>query len=156
MRGWRRTALAGAAAVAAATSFVSPIAAQTPEEQVEWCVNKNNEVSTDVRIIGCTALIQSGKSSGQGLSWAFNSRGVAYALKGDRYRAIADFTEAIRLDPKSAIAYNSRGNANREDHDRAIADYTAAIRLDPKSQAYKNRGIVYSAFGDYACASASS
>ena len=49
-------------------------------------------------------------------------------------KAIADFTEAIRLDPNwprrittGAIAYGSKG-----DYDKAIADYTEAIRLDPK------------------------
>ena len=43
-------------------------------------------------------------------------------------------TEAIRLDPNNASAYNNRGFAygSKGDYDRAIADYTEAIRLDPK------------------------
>ena len=42
--------------------------------------------------------------------------------------------EAIRLEPKSALAYNNRGVAwsVKKDYDRAIADFTEAIRLDPK------------------------
>ena len=36
-------------------------------------------------------------------------RGIAYENKGEYDKAIADYTEAIRLDPKDAKAYCSRG-----------------------------------------------
>ena len=74
---------------------------------------------------------------------AYNNRGVAYYKKGDYDRAIADYNEALRLDPKDASAYNNRGSAyaGEGDHDRAIADYNEALRLDPKYvYAYYNRG----------------
>ena len=61
-------------------------------------------------------------------------------------RAIVDYNEAIRLDPKFAQAYSSRGLAyyQKGDLDRAIADYGEAIRLDPKyAYAYNNRGNAY-------------
>jgi tetratricopeptide (TPR) repeat protein/predicted small secreted protein len=67
-------------------------------------------------------------------------------------RAIADFTQAIRLDPDNAKAYKERGNAYyiKGDYDRAIADYTQAIRLDPDyALAYHNRGDAYSDKDDY-------
>ena len=57
--------------------------------------------------------------------------------------AIADCTEAIRLDPKFADAYNLRGNAyaGKGERLKAIADYTEAIRLNPQyGNAYCNRG----------------
>ena len=38
-------------------------------------------------------------------------RGWSHAVKGDQDQAIADFTEAIRLEPKVAAAYNNRGCA---------------------------------------------
>ena len=73
-------------------------------------------------------------------------------MQGRLDTAIADFTEAIRLDPKNAETYSNRGWAyNRKgDHDTAIADCTEAIRLDPKmADAYGDRGWAYNEKGDY-------
>ena len=76
---------------------------------------------------------------------------VAYD-KGDYDKAIADFSEAIRLDPKFTYAYDWRGFAYFDIHnyDKAIADFTEAIRLDPKNKtAYNNRTVAYNDKGDY-------
>jgi tetratricopeptide (TPR) repeat protein len=65
---------------------------------------------------------------------------------------IADCTEAIRLDPKSASAYRIRGAArsNLEDYQGAIADFNRALWLAPKYEgAYLNRGMARSNMGDY-------
>src|SRR5271165_3600070 len=67
--------------------------------------------------------------------------------------AIADYNEAIRLNPGSAgVAHQGRGRAWREkkDYDKAIADYNEAIRLDPGyAHAYNGRGKTWSAKKDY-------
>ena len=67
--------------------------------------------------------------------------------------AIADFNEAIRLDPRSAgVAYQGRGRAwrNKKNYDKAIADCNEAIRLDPGyALAYLTRGVVWSDKKDY-------
>src|SRR3982074_1956627 len=58
--------------------------------------------------------------------------------------AIADFNEEIRLDPKSARAFNHRGTAfmRTGDNTRAISDYSEAIRLNANAaRAFCNRGI---------------
>ena len=68
---------------------------------------------------------------------------MAWRAKGDNDRAIFDYDEAIRLDPKHAVAFYGRGNAwlAKGDNDRAIADYGEAIRLDPKhAVAFYGRG----------------
>ncbi|NLY02212.1 MAG: tetratricopeptide repeat protein [Rhodopirellula sp.] len=88
------------------------------------------------------------------------SRAQAHVRAGDHDRAIPDFTEAIRLDPKNADAYWGRGFAYfcKHHYDSAIADITEAIRLDPKYRAarYTWRGDAYrrkrdddSAIADY-------
>ena len=55
----------------------------------------------DVKIAACMRAINSGAGRP---SINYNSRGDAYRTKGDLDRAIADFTVAIRLDPKHANA----------------------------------------------------
>ena len=84
---------------------------------------------------------------------AFGIRGRAYSKKRNVGEAIADYTEAIRLNPKDDSAFYFRGEAYRQkaDYDRAIADYTEAIRLNPKDvfASYYARGGAYVDKGDY-------
>ena len=74
------------------------------------------------------------------------NRGIAHSQNGEYDQAIANFTEAIRLDSTSAAAYFHRGNIHLQTGgvDDAIADYTEAIRLNPDvAVAYSNRGAAY-------------
>ncbi|GHU21241.1 hypothetical protein FACS1894172_08980 [Spirochaetia bacterium] len=82
----------------------------------------------------------------------YYNRGMEYYNKDDYDRAIAEFTEAIRINPQYANAYNWRGWAyyDKGEYDRAIADYTQAIRIDPQdANAYNWRGWVYDDKGEY-------
>jgi tetratricopeptide (TPR) repeat protein len=111
------------------------------------CVNATG----DEQIAACTRAINSGRWVGSGLGWAYINRGNAYRSKGDNDRAIADLNEAIRLDPKSAMAFNIRAGTYHQkgDNDRALTDLNEAIRLDPKlAVAFNNRGNAYSNKGD--------
>ena len=53
---------------------------------------------------------------------AYDHRGLAYRSKGDHDRSIADFSEAIRLDPKFAAAYYHRGRAHQAKADNGPRD----------------------------------
>ncbi|MCS6989588.1 MAG: tetratricopeptide repeat protein [Chloroherpetonaceae bacterium] len=56
--------------------------------------------------------------------------------------AVADFTQAINLDPRNAIAYHNRGSARYclGEYNEAIADFTKALELNPKdAEAYSHR-----------------
>ena len=121
-----------------------PAVAQS-DQQVRWC-NGDDHATPDLMIKGCTALIRSGKVSGQDLAVAFTNRGSAYDDKRDEDRAIADHDQAIKIDPTLDLAFNNRANAygRKGGIDRAIADYDEAIRLNPTfSTAYNNRGKTY-------------
>ena len=52
---------------------------------------------------------------------------------GDYDSAIADYTQAIRLNPNDADAYYNRGNVyvKKGDFVKARADFEAALRIDP-------------------------
>jgi len=92
---------------------------------------------------------------------AFFKRASEYYDKGNYDRAIADFTEAIRLKPDFVEAYQGRGDAyasgwtnitdlehHRDRADAAIADYSEVIRLKPDAESYKNRGEFYYLYTD--------
>src|SRR5262249_7737007 len=130
--------LIGTAALFAATA---PAAAAS---RADWDACKGDD--PDRSIAACTRIIQGRGESAKESAIAHHERGISYKSKGDVDRAIANFSEAIRLDPKYAEAYYVRGVAygNKGDLDRAIADYSEAIRLDPKlAAAYNNRGNAY-------------
>ena len=65
------------------------------------CENRQRALAPGVRIAGCTALIESGNLTRSDLAVSFNNRGAAYQEKRDLERAIADYSEAIRLHPTS-------------------------------------------------------
>ena len=64
--------------------------------------------------------------------------------QGQYNRAVAEYTEAIRIEPRSALAYMGRGVARAKAGrvKQAIADQTEAIRIDPRASAaaFRNRG----------------
>jgi lipoprotein NlpI len=83
---------------------------------------------------------------------AFNTRGVAYARVARYQEAIADFSQAIKLDPTNIAAYADRAGAwlVQEDYEHAVADYDEIIRLDPKRWgAYASRGIALQKEGEF-------
>ena len=78
-------------------------------------------------------------------------RGNAYGKKKEYDRAIADYNQALQLNPKYAKAFNNRGLAYyyKKEYDRAIAYFNQALLLNPKSaEAFYNRGIAYELKGD--------
>jgi tetratricopeptide (TPR) repeat protein len=82
-----------------------------------------------------------------------------YAIRGEiqlqlreRDKALADFEEAVRRDPKQARFYCDRGlvRSYKRQEDQAIADFTEAIRLDPGyASAYVCRAFSWRAKGQY-------
>ena len=79
-------------------------------------------------------------------AYACYKRGVIYHDKAYYYKAIFEFTKAIKIAPSYAMAYYNRGNVYTflGRYDKAIHDFTKAIQIDPTyAMAYYNRGITY-------------
>ena len=72
---------------------------------------------------------------------------------GHFQEAIGLLTEAVKLDPFFAAAYNARGYAELrlKRYTEAIADFDQAIRINPAyANAYTNRAVARRASGDKA------
>ena len=73
------------------------------------------------------------------------------ASQADLEKAVADFTQVILLEPKSAAAYVQRGACYTYlvEYEKGIEDYSKAIDLEPgNKRAYRNRSEVYKAIAD--------
>jgi serine/threonine protein kinase len=74
-------------------------------------------------------------------------------LQRDYDCAIENYTKAIKLNPKSANAYNNRGLSylNKNDYFKATADFNKAIEINPNNILfYQNRLLAYEKTNDVA------
>jgi tetratricopeptide (TPR) repeat protein len=86
------------------------------------------------RMRGCTVIVEHAADEPVDRRvTAYIRRGLAYEVLGqDLAKAIADYSEAIHLDPLVPEAYGPRGlaYARRGEDDQAVADLDTALRLD--------------------------
>ncbi|OSI20731.1 hypothetical protein BST65_33835 [Bradyrhizobium canariense] len=110
-------------------------------------VNCGDEDEPDI----CSAVIGFSPLRGSLIAFAYEGRGRIALRHGDWRRAIADFDEAIHLNPNRASLYRDRALARRQNGDLelAIEDYDEAIAHDPRHAApYHQRGLALAAAGD--------
>jgi tetratricopeptide (TPR) repeat protein len=91
------------------------------------------DVEWKQQIERCSDLISSGDESQQNLAIAYYNRGLAYENLDNYAKAIADYSEALALDPEDADALLYRGLDKIRLGDKAggDADIAAAKRIDP-------------------------
>ena len=82
------------------------------------------------------------------------NRGSSHYEKGDFVEASADYTEAIRIDPGYAKAYNSRGWSKTFSSffggGNGFADWSKAIELEPNNpEFYHSRAVAYAGDGKH-------
>jgi tetratricopeptide (TPR) repeat protein len=145
---WARdTARARLAALGGATA---PQAAPAADNSKAACAG--NDSTSDAIIAACTQRITTARLRAPELAGAHHRRGKAYLAKRDYDRAVADFSEAIRLDPKGdANYYISRGQAQLANlnYSQAIKDFSGAIWFNKNdAESYLNRGNARVSSGD--------
>ena len=101
------------------------------------------EALPEQRLTACTSAMEAEDAGGRRLAVLLNSRGWTYRHTADYGRAVADFDEAIRVDPAYVVPYLGRGIGYLRlgEYDAALADFTKAITLDRwLALAYVGRG----------------
>jgi tetratricopeptide (TPR) repeat protein len=82
----------------------------------------------------------------------FLERAIIYQRNGQYDRAIADYDEAIRLDPPNVSALFNRGTLyyKQGEYDRALSDFDEVLRRDPENGlAHYYRADLYFLKGEY-------
>jgi len=98
--------------------------------------------SGDIAIAACTKDIESGRFRGHTLAIKYNDRGVIWSAMKEYDRALTDYGDAIRVDPRYADAYYNRCVAyNRKQfYDSAVGSCDDAIKLGPDKNALNATG----------------
>jgi tetratricopeptide (TPR) repeat protein len=129
--------------------LLAPVALAAQTHDLNWVRCRADD--PDVRIRGCTDIIEAKQDMTPMIAIAFNNRGTGYHENHDEVHAIQDYERAMALDPTSFRPYINRGNSfsNQGDEARAILDYGRAIELAPTvALAYANRATSYRRLGD--------
>ncbi|MEZ5083744.1 MAG: tetratricopeptide repeat protein [Bacteroidales bacterium] len=84
-------------------------------------------------------------------AFVLTQRGNAYKVEKDYEKAMADYSEAIKINPEFRRAYEQRGYiySLQENYGPAISDFKMALSLNPKSYiAWCSLGFNYRQTGD--------
>jgi len=100
------------------------------DDNSETCFKKTGQDA----IVGCTRAIQSGKFKGTNLAVLYNNRAIEERQLRDFDRAIADYTQAIRIDTDFTGAYAGRGLAweGKGEIEKARTDYRKTLTVVQK------------------------
>src|SRR5688572_22273562 len=141
-----------------ALACAAPATAQPSPEDERKCWDAGEEFSPEEQVAGCNALLEPDGLPDEDRPYIVAMRGWSYHELGDLERALADYSEKIRLQPDVGDGYGWRGAVylDQGDYAHALEDYSTAIRLDPEATDvpvwYHDRGVVRHEQGDYASA----
>ena len=141
------------ASLAKATAEVK--ASQTNKTLYHACNNPDPVKA----IASCTRVIESPSVPPDMKAAAYQKRGIAYDRRGERQKALADFTTILANRPGNGPTLLMRGvtYAQINQLDKAIADFSAAIDSDHgyakaytlRGRAYEQNGALQKAAADY-------
>jgi tetratricopeptide (TPR) repeat protein len=84
---------------------------------------------------------------------SYLDQGIRNYEAGNNTKALENYNQALKLDPKLDRAYFNRGLVYQdlEDNEKALEAYNQYLKLNPNyARAYNNRGIVYKDLGNNA------
>lgn len=116
---------------ALALVFTPGFASAQSQQDLDWCNGKSG-ATAEQRIAGCSSLLRSGNFKKQSVN-ILTLRALAYKASKRHDEAIEDFTEALRIDPQHADAWNGRGETHifKRDYQKAYADYDTLTQVAP-------------------------
>lgn len=119
-----------ALAAASVVAFAVAIATARSDRSIDSCFTQQGEPA----IAACTHAIHSSRFHGHELATIYDNRAIELRERGEYDKAIADYSEAIRIDGELSGAYTGRGLAyeGKAEIDKARADYRKALTLAPK------------------------
>jgi tetratricopeptide (TPR) repeat protein len=131
--------------LAAATAMAASVDQSTKQALLDAAHKCSGPNHSSVIIESCSYLLNVGFVDDPKMAAiTYNNRGTAYIRQNEPERALADFNEAVRLDPAYATAYYNIGKlyAASGFFDRAIEHLDQAVELEPGYvDAYVERGI---------------
>src|SRR6478609_9912546 len=86
------------------------------------------------------------------LASALQQRATVYVSQGKFQEAIADYSEALKVNAKDPNIFERRAYAEMQlkDYDKALHDYSEAIKLSPEEpKYYQVRALIYQTKGDF-------
>jgi lipoprotein NlpI len=136
--------------------------AETPPANVDPLVEAMKPCESggdaETRAVACTRLITGGKLRGKELGAVYVFRGKAQAQRKELKAAIADFSEALKLDPQATVALYNRGAAYAliGQVTYALADFAHLLEIAPndpdtlyyRAQIYMSQGKREAALND--------
>lgn len=98
-------------------------------DDVQSCYDENDP---QTRVVACTHAIEGHQVNNDMLAAVYYNRAIGYTLMGNNDSAIKDFTQTLKLRPKTPAAYVNRGIAQMRANRPAAAklDFDAAIAQD--------------------------
>ncbi len=111
----------------------APPALAASQQDWDGCQSKDPKVA----IPACSNIIPDESESPQNRADAYAYRAAQYLKQGNVERAIADYTEALKLTPRNVTAYISRALAEirHGEKDKAVVDYSIADKIDSSAVA---------------------
>lgn len=110
------------------------------------CYDRQTVHTAQEELSACNELMGRASNTSEERADILAARGYAYHRMGEYQKALADYDQAIGLDPADSYALYNRGLIHERlgDWQSAIADYSASLKLRlDNAEGYLYRGLIF-------------